>query len=116
MVVCTTAQTSELTLEREQPREVAPLVFNTFRKISTSSEQATRDEHDAEGRVLFQTSTDVQCFQKHSVRPVRLIDVDSETSPNFDADWRELSGYEEEDRKAPTHYACIGLHSGFYCP
>jgi hypothetical protein len=68
VVVCTRAQTSELTLEREreQPKEVAPLVFNTFRKISTSSEQATRDEHDAEGRVLFQTSTDVQCFQKYS--------------------------------------------------
>jgi hypothetical protein len=52
---------------------------------------------------------------RSTVRPKRLIDVNSETSPNLDADWRELSGYEEEDSKVPNHYTCIGLHSGFYC-
>jgi hypothetical protein len=74
VVVCTRAQTSELTLLRQQPKEVASLVFNTFRKIFTSSSSseeevcriATRDQYDAEGRVLFPASTDVPCFQEHS--------------------------------------------------
>jgi len=97
VVVCTRPQTSELTLSREQPKEVASLVFSTFRKISTSSSEeddsrvATGDQYDAEVRVLFPASTDVPCFQS-TLRPNKLIDVETETSPNFGPEWRELSG------------------------
>jgi hypothetical protein len=70
-LVCTRAQPSELTLSRQQPKELAPFVFSIFRNISTSSSSedfriATRDQYDAESRVLFPASKDVPCFQKHS--------------------------------------------------
>ena len=65
-VVCTRAQISELALSRQQPKELAPLVFNTFRKLSTSSSSSeedsrivTRDLYDAESRVAFPASTDI---------------------------------------------------------
>jgi hypothetical protein len=51
---------------------------------------------------------------RSTVRPNKLIDVETETSPNFGSEWRELSGYEEGDGKASTH--AMGLQFGFYCP
>jgi hypothetical protein len=180
--VCTRDQTSELTLSRQQPKELAHLDFSNFKKISASTEEesriargqlkcdgtraetrfclsakrtspfksagalvlsttgsrgvrisgsnagytkfrgsvkstdyplhspvspslpsraspcattmqlkSTRDQCDAEGRVLFPASK-MFLVSRSTVRPNKVIDVEAETTPNFDPEWRELSG------------------------
>ena len=82
LVVCIRAQSSELTLARQQPKETVPFVFSTFRKISTSSSsskkdsrRATSDQYVAEGRILSQRQQMFHVSRK-TVRPNKLIDLE----------------------------------------